>query len=207
MLKREGLFINHKRVYRIYKENGLSIRKRSKKKAYEKRGMPSREGLIPNQRWSFDFVADRTAYGQKFRILTVMDEATRECLALEVDTSLTGQRVTTVLNRIAIFRGYPQEILTDNGSEFTSVAMNLFSEEKHIEHIFTDPGRPMQNGYIESFNGKLRDECLNQHWFKSLAEAKEIIQRWRQEYNNLRPHSSLNNLTPHEYAISLKSMS
>jgi putative transposase len=111
-----------------------------------------------------------------------------------------------LLNRLAIFRGYSIEILTDNGIESTLVSMIIFCDEKHVKHIFTDPGRPMQNGCTESFNGKLRDGCLNQHWFKTIAKAREIIQAWKQEYNNLRPHSSLNNMTPQEYAIFLRSM-
>ena len=127
-------------------------------------------------------------------------EATRECLALEVDSSITGKRVSSVLNRIALLRGLPKEILTDNGSEFTGNALNIWSNDYHLDHVFTDSGRPTQNGYIESFSGKLRDECLNQNLFKNLYEAKEIIEDWRNEYNQLRPHSSLNNLTPTEYA-------
>ena len=205
MLQREGIQINYKRTYRLYKSAGLRLQKRSKKKKYEKRGMPERTATEPNVRWSMDFVSDRTRYGSNIRILTVIDEVTRECIALEVDTSLTGRRVAAVLNRIALFRDLPKEILTDNGSEFTSNIMNAWSYDHKVEHIFTDPGKPMQNGYIESFNGKLRAECLNQHWFKNLSEAKEIIENWRSEYNQVRPHSSLNNLTPEEYALKLSS--
>jgi putative transposase len=205
MLRREGMQINHKRTYRLYKNAGLSLRKRSKKKRYEKRGRPERAVMEPNVRWAMDFVSDRTRSGSNIRILTVIDEVTRECLALEADRSLTGRRVTAVLNRIALFRDLPKEILTDNGSEFTSNAMNAWSYDHKVEHVFTDPGKPMQNGYIESFNGKLRAECLNQHWFKNLSEAKEIVEDWRQEYNRIRPHSSLDNLTPEEYALKLSS--
>ncbi len=205
MLRREGICINHKKTYRLYKEAGLTLPKRSKKKKYEKRGMPERIITEANVRWSMDFVSDRTRYGSNLRILTVIDEVTRECLALEVDKSLTGKRVTAVLNRIAVFRGLPKEILTDNGSEFTSNIMNAWAYDCHVEHIFIDPGKPMQNGYIESFNGKLRMECLNQHWFRNLSEAKNIIEDWRREYNQVRPHSSLDNLTPQEYAMKLSS--
>jgi putative transposase len=148
-----------------------------------------------------DFVTDRTRYGSNIRVLTVIDEVTRECLALEVDSSMTGREVTAVLNRIAIFRGLPQEIITDNGSEFTSNVMNAWAYDHKVEHIFIDPGKPIQNGYIESFNGKFRAECLDQNWFKNLAEAKEIIEDWRLEYNHIRPHTSLNNMTPNEYAL------
>lgn len=167
--------------------------------------MPERTAKEMNARWSMDFVSDRTRYGSNIRVLTVIDEVTRECLALEVDSSLSGRRVSAVLNRIALFRGLPKEILTDNGSEFTSNVMNAWAYDHKVEHIFTDPGKPMQNGYIESFNGKLRAECLNQHWFQSLSEAREIIEGWRLEYNRIRPHSSLENLTPEEYALKLSS--
>lgn len=207
MLRREGVCINHKKTYRLYKNAGLTLKKRSKKKKYEKRGMPERIITEANARWSMDFVSDRTRYGSNLRILTVIDEVTRECLALEVDNSLTGRRVSAVLTRIAFFRGLPKEILTDNGSEFTSNVMNAWAYDHHVEQIFIDPGKPMQNGYIESFNGKLRTECLNQHWFRNLSEAKEIIEDWRLEYNQIRPHSSLDNLTPKEYALKLSSNS
>ncbi|BAK97551.1 putative transposase orfB for insertion sequence element [Oscillibacter valericigenes Sjm18-20] len=205
MLQREEIHINHKRTYRLYKEAELALKRRNKKKKYEKRGMPERTAKEMNARWSMDFVSDRTRYGSNIRVLTVIDEVTRECLALEVDSSLSGRRVSAVLNRIALFRGLPKEILTDNGSEFTSNVMNAWAYDHKVEHIFTDPGKPMQNGYIESFNGKLRAECLNQHWFQSLSEAREIIENWRLEYNRIRPHSSLDNLTPEEYALKLSS--
>lgn len=203
MLQREDININHKKTYRLYKNAGLSIKKRSKKKKYEKRGMPQRNLTGANTRWSMDFVSDRTRSGTNIRILTIIDEVTRECLALEVGTSITGRKVGSVLNRVALFRGLPKEILTDNGSEFTSNAMNEWSYDHNVEHIFTDPGKPTQNGYIESFNGKLRDECLNQHWFRNLSEAKEILEAWRLEYNKIRPHGSLENLTPEEYALKI----
>lgn len=203
MLLREGFRINHKKTYRLYKAAGLALPKRSKKKKYEKRGMPNREISKPNERWSMDFVSDKTRFGSNIRVLTVIDEVTRECLALETDSSITGRKVTAVLNRLAIFRGMPKEILTDNGSEFTSNVMNAWAYDHKVEHIFIDPGKPMQNGYIESFNGKFRTECLNQHWFRNLSEAKEIIEDWRLEYNHIRPHMSLNNLTPNEYALKI----
>jgi putative transposase len=204
MLQREGLTINHKRVYRLYKEAGLSLKFKKKRRHYEKRGMPDRTFTKPNTRWSMDFVSDVTRTGSRFRVFTLIDEITRECLALEVDTSITGQRVTAYLNKVALFRGLPKEILTDNGSEFTSNAMNAWTYDKKVDHVFTDPGCPTQNGYIESFNGRLRDECLNQHIFKNIAEAREIITAWKDEYNHLRPHSSLGNMTPLEYAETLR---
>jgi len=202
LLRREGQLINHKRVYRLYKDAGLAIRKRKKKCPSEKRGKPD-SVTAANIRWSFDFVSDTLASGRRIRVLTVIDEATRECLALEADTSLTGARVVSVLNRIAYFRGYPSEILTDNGPEFTGNAMSAWAYEKGIRHIFIDPGKPIQNAYIESFNGKFREECLNAHWFKNLGDARKTIEAWRTEYNHLRPHSSLGNLTPSEYADKL----
>lgn len=205
MLEREDIHINHKRTYRLYKEAGLSIKKRSKKKRYEKRGMPDRTCLEPNSRWSMDFVSDRTRNGGNIRILTLIDEVTRECLALEVDSSITGRKVSMILNRVALFRGLPKEILTDNGSEFTGNVLNAWAHDHGVEHVFTDPGCPTQNGYIESFNGKLRDECLNQNWFLNLYEAKEIIEQWRLDYNHIRPHTSLDNMTPIEYALKLAS--
>lgn len=165
--------------------------------------MPDRRCLEPNSRWSMDFVCDRTRSGGNIRILTLIDEVTRECLALEVDSSITGRNVASVLNRVALFRGLPKEILTDNGSEFTGNVLNAWAHDHKVEHVFTDPGCPTQNGYIESFNGKLRDECLNQNWFLNLYEAKDIIEQWRLDYNYLRPHTSLDNLTPVEYASKL----
>lgn len=187
----------------MYKAAGLSLPKRSKKKKYEKRGMPERAITEPNARWSMDFVTDRTRCGSNIRVLTVIDEVTRECLALETDSSITGRKVTAVLNRIAIFRGLPKEILTDNGPEFTSNIMNAWAYDHKVDHVFVDPGKPMQNGYIESFNGKFRSECLNQHWFRNLSEAKSITEDWRIEYNHVRPHTSLDNMTPAEYALLL----
>ena len=168
MLQRENIHINHKRTYRLYKEAGLTLKKRSKKNKYEKRGMPDRTSMLANSRWSMDFVSDHTRSGNHIRVLTVIDEAMRECLALEADSSLTGKIAVAVLNRIALLRNLPKEILTDNDSEFTENALNAWSFDHHVEHIFTDPGHPTQNGYIESFNGKLRDECLNQNLFENL---------------------------------------
>ena len=206
LLRREGFEINHKKTYRLYTEAGLCIRKRKKKCPSEKRGKPNTVET-PNVRWSFDFVSDTLAIGRKFRVLTVIDEATRECLALEMDTSLTGTRVVNVLNRIAFFRGFPQEILTDNGPEFTSCALSEWTYDKKIQHIFIEPGKPVQNAYIESFNGKFREECLDSHWFKSISDARMIIESWRKDYNTIRPHSSLGGLTPSEYVSKLSNNS
>ena len=193
--------MNHKKVYRLYKKAGLALKRKRKRKIYAKRGMPDRSHLLgPNDRWSMDFVSDITVTGRRFRIFALLDEVTRECIALEVDTSITGQHVTRYLNKAMLFRGRPKEILSDNGPEFTSNALNAWAYEKHIEHVFIDPGKPMQNGFIESFNGKLRDECLNLNWFHNLQEARELIGRWKDEYNTVRPHSALGQKTPAEYA-------
>lgn len=205
MLAREGIHLNHKKAYRLYKEAGLSLKRKQKRKTYEKRGMPDRSNVLkPNDRWSMDFVSDTTRSGNKIRIFALLDEVTRECLDIEVETSIGGQQVARYLNKTILFYGKPKEILTDNGPEFTSNAMNAWAYDRGIEHIFIDPGKPMQNGFIESFNGRLRDECLNQNWFQNVAHARELIERWRLEYNKERPHSSLNNMTPEEYAAGLR---
>ncbi len=202
MLKREGIRINHKKVYRLYKKKaGLTLKRKLKRKIYAKRGTPDRSHLLgPNDRWSMDCVSDSTVTGRRFRIFTLIDEVTRECIALEMDTSITEQHVTRYLNKAMLFHAQPKEILSDTDPEFTSNALNAWASEKHIEHVFIDPGKPMQNGFIESFNGKLRDECLNINWFHNLQEAREIIGQWKDEYNKIRPHSALRQMTPAEYA-------
>ncbi len=168
--------MNHKRVYRLYKEAGLALKRKRKKYRYEKRDKSERASSEPNSRWSMDFVSDVTRTGKRIKTFTLIDESTRECLALEVDTSITGQLVTSYLNKVALFRGLPKEILTDNGTEFTCNAMNTWIYDKKVEHIFTDPGCPTQNGYIESFNGKLRDECLNQYMFEIYSKHAKSFQ-------------------------------
>ena len=200
LLQREGITVNHKKVYRIYVNEELQVRKRKRKKLTGRRRKPEPVQCRENQRWAMDFVSDSTASGQKFRVLTVIDAWTREALACEVDTSLTGQRVVRVLNRIAMERGFPQEILTDNGPEFAGQAVSLWTIPHQINHHFIQPGKPSQNGHSESFNGKFRDECLNENWFRSVPEARQKIEAWRWQYNHLRPHSSLQNKTPNEFA-------
>jgi putative transposase len=203
LLRREGFKANHKKIYRLYRLAGLSVRRRKRKRVLLGRGNPQAVLARVNQRWSMDFLSDATASGQRYRIFVVIDVGTRECLATEVDTSLTGQRVTRVLDRIAAERGYPKEILSDNGPEFTGVALNQWAYEHRVIQLFIEPGRPMQNGYVESFNGRLRDECLNEHWFRGVSEARRLINEWRNTYNTIRPHSSLNGMTPVEYAVAL----
>jgi len=203
LLTREGWQVNHKRVYRLYRNAGLAVRRRKRKRILTDRGKPQAVLAVPNQRWSMDFVSDATTSGQRFRVLVVLDEGTRECLACEADTSLTGARVQRVLDRLAMDRGYPREILSDNGPEFAGLVLNQWAYSHRVAQLFIQPGRPMQNGYVESFNGKLRDECLNENWFRTVGEAQRIIENWRLRYNHIRPHSSLNNMTPSEYRDSI----
>ncbi len=199
LLCREGWIVNHKRVYRLYRAEGLSVRKRCRKRvARERCPMPALTG--PNQRWALDFVSDTLKQQRKIRMLTVVDAFTRESLAIEVDTSLSGVRVARVLDQVIARRGAaPQEIVLDNGPELTSKAMDAWAYERGVRLCFIEPGKPVQNAYIESFNGRLRDECLNEHWFLSLPHARQIIEEWRIDYNRDRPHSSLGNLSPEEF--------
>lgn len=199
MLKRQGKIVNHKRVYRLYCEAGLGIKRKRKKLPNTQRGRPTPADKTPNMRWSMDFVSDRLSSGRRVRILNVIDECSRECLASVADTSITGKHVTRILDQVIESYGRPKQILTDNGPEFTCIAMYEWIDDQKIEHLFIDPGKPMQNGYVESFNGKLRDEFLNEHWFRSLDEIKKRLELWRHEYNYIRPHSSLDNLTPRAY--------
>lgn len=197
LLRREGVCVNHKCVERIYREEGLSVRRRKRKRAAGVRAETWLPATGPDQRWSLDFVSDALWWGRKLRMLTVVDTYTRESLAIEVDTSLSGARVARVLDRVIGERGaQPGEIVMDNGPELTSKALDQWAYERGVELRFIQPGKPVQNAFIESFNGKLRDECLNEHWFTSLYDAREKVAAWRLEYNHERPHSSLRNLTP-----------
>jgi putative transposase len=201
MLVREGQMVNHKRVYRLYQEEGLSVRKRVRKRVSREVRVPLEAPSGPNQLWSLDFVADTLSWGRRIRMLTVVDAFSRESLAIEVDTSLPGVRVARVLDRIVGERGAPQAISLDNGPELTSRALDQWAYGRGVRLRFIDPGKPQQNGFIESFNGRLRDECLNEHWFLSLPHAKHIVESWRLDYNQNRPHSSLGNLTPEEFRL------
>ena len=198
LLRREGFLVNHKRVYRMYREEGLMVQRRKRKRtcgaARVARSMPDRG----NQRWSMDFVADSLANGRKIRVLTVVDDFTRECLATEVDTSLPGLRVARVLDELAVLRGLPEEITVDNGPEFSGRVLDAWAYQHQVQLHF-EPGKPVQNAYIESFNGKLRDECLNEHWFSTIAHARTTVEAWRDDYNGVRPHSALGNLTPDQF--------
>ena len=192
--------INHKRTERIYREEKLSLRLKKRKRRTSQVRVPLPMPERVNQQWSMDFVSDALCTGRRFRSLTIMDDYSRECPAIEVDTSLGGERVCRVLDRLAIERGLPATIRVDNGPEFAGKALDEWAYRNGVKLHFIDPGKPNQNAYIESFNGKFRDECLSENWFVSLQEARRIIEDWRQDYNQVRPHSSLNDLAPEVFA-------
>ena len=199
VLAKQGWTVNVKRVYRLYKQEGLLVRRLRRKRLV--RVAPVNAHLAAaNQEWALDFVCDATATGRGLRILTVVDSFTRECPVIEVNTGLSGQRVTRVLEQVIAERGRPKALRCDNGPEFTSRHFIGWCEEQRIALVHIQPGRPMQNGHVESFNGRLRDECLNASWFHNLNDAKRKIEQWRNEYNSERPHSSLGYRTPEEYA-------
>lgn len=202
LLRKEFGTVNHKRIERIYREEGLQLPRKRKGK---RRGASGRFPLLsptgPDRVWAIDFVTDCFEGGGRFRALAVIDVYTRECLALEVDTSISGERVVRVLIRLAHSRALPESIMMDNGTEFTSKAMLLWSQQAEVQLCFIEPGKPMQNGYVESFNGKLRDECLNLNYFRDLRDAREKLEAWRGIYNEERPHSSLKYATPKAYRL------
>jgi putative transposase len=200
MRVRAGMAANHKRVYRRYREEGLAMRIRQRRRIRCSGVVTSPAATRPNHRWSMAFVSDCVRTGKVIRMLTIVDDYTRECPAIEVDTSLGGLRVRRVLDRIASERGLPEAIVVDNGPEFRGRALAAWSEERGVRLEFIQPGKPVQNAYVESFNGRLRDECLNANWFPSLSAARRKIETWRQDYNQQRPHSSLNYLPPAEFA-------
>lgn len=199
LLRREGHRVNRKLVYRLYRELGLAVRRRHRKRVAVVRA-PRVAPCAPNVRWSMDFVTDALADGRRFRTLTIVDDFTRECPALEVDHALSGVRVAHVLDRLAATRGLPHGLVCDNGPEFAGQALDQWAHRRGVALLFIEPGRPVQNAYAESFNGRLRDECLNQSWFVSLADARATIEAWRLDYNAVRPHSGLAERTPTEFA-------
>ena len=205
LLNHERGPINRKRVERLYREAGLKLRRRSRRRL--KTRIPEKPMLTePNQEWSMDFVHDQLATGQRFRTLTIIDNFTRECLALEVDTSLPSLRVIRVLEQIAEHRALPQVIRTDNGPEFTSRRFLSWSVEKRVRATTIQPGKPVQNAHIESFNGRFRDECLNMNWFANLKDARYKVHQWQLDYNSVRPHSSLGNRSPETFRRSCEAV-
>lgn len=198
LLRREGYRVNLKRIYRLYRHEGLAVRRRARRRRIA-RGLPLATPARMNDRWSLDFLLDILEDGRRVRLLTVVDDFTRACLAIEVDTSIGGRRVVEVLQRLVETRGRPAVLVTDNGPEFVGRVLDAWAYAQGIRLHFIDPGKPNQNAYIESFNGRFRDECLNEHWFLSLAQARQIVEAWRVDYNAVRPHSSLGNVTPTEF--------
>lgn len=200
LLAREGVSVNHKKLYRIYREERLVVRKRGGRK----RALGTRAAMAlpqgPNQRWSLDFVSDALVDGRRFRVLAIVDDFTRECLSLVADTSLSGARVARELDAVIATRGKPATVVSDNGTEFTSTAMLRWQQETGVAWHYIQPGKPIQNAFVESFNGRLRDECLNETAFRTLAHARALIADWRDDYNRSRPHTSLGGLTPAEFA-------
>jgi len=205
LLEREGWRVNHKHVYRLYVEEKLGLRrKRGRKRSGVRQPLP--EPGAANQVWSVDFMTDAFSSGRRFRTLNIVDDYTRECLAIEVDTSLGGVRVVRVLEELKQRRGLPRQIRSDNGPEFVSRAVDQWAYEQGLRWHTIQPGRPMENGYVESFNGRFRDECLNENWFSDLADAREKIASWKQDYNRSRPHSALGYRTPEEFAAAAASL-
>jgi putative transposase len=202
LIARDGTVVNHKRVYRLYRQAGLQVRRRRRKRLTRGERVPLPTPSRRGDRWSMDFTLDTLADGRAFRTLNIVDDYTRECLAIEVDRSLPGLRVTRVLDRLRAAHGLPQSIVLDNGPEFAGRTLEAWAYAAKVTLCFIRPGKPIENAYVESFNGKFRDECLNEHWFVSLAEAQAQIEAWRVDYNTVRPHSALDDLTPHQFAES-----
>ena len=199
LLRGEGLVKNRKHTYRIYTEEGLQVRTKKRNKLTRPR-QPMEVPTAPNQRWSMDFVSDQLSSGRRFRVLNVVDDYSREMVGQLVSVSISGRQVARFLDQLIEHRGKPSKVICDNGTEFTSKAMFFWSKETGVTLGFIQPGKPTQNAFVESLNGKFRNECLNLHWFRTLDEAKYEIELWREHYNHVRPHSSLNYMSPVEYA-------
>jgi putative transposase len=200
LLCREGIVMNHKKLRRLYREERLQVRRRGGRKRALGTRAPMTMPLGPNQRWSLDFVSDTLTDGRRFRMLAVVDDFTRECLCLVADTSLSGARVARELDAVIAIRGRPASIVSDNGTELTSLAILRWCQETHIAWHYIAPGKPVQNAFVESFNGRLRDELLNETLFDSLAHAREACAAWKDDYNTIRPHSGIGNQPPAIYA-------
>ena len=205
LLRRDGILINRKKTQRLYREEGLTVRRRRGRKRAVGTRAPAPILALPNQRWSLDFVHDQMATGRRFRVLNIVDDVTRECLAAIPDTSISGRRVIRELTELIAKRGKPRTIVSDNGTELTSNAVLEWCGEAKVEWHYTAPGKPTQNAFVESFNGRMRDELLNETLFKSIAHAREKIAAWADDYNSERPHSSLGYDTPAAFAAKLES--
>jgi putative transposase len=204
LLRREGWVVNHKRVYRLYRQEGLSVRTKKRKKRGSHLRVVSAPATAVNKRWSMDFVHDTFVNGGRFRVLTLVDTFSRESPLLYADTSLSGQKVAAQLDQVAEQRGCPEVITVDNGTEFFSKAMDTWAYRHGVKLEFIRPGKPVENAFIESFNGRLRDECLNAELFLDLVDARKKLEAWRKDYNENRPHSSIGNLTPAEFAAKVR---
>ena len=200
LVRREGVQVNHKRIYRLYSDAGLSVRRRKRRHGVAVERQALELPSSPNQVWSMDFVSDALANGRRIKVLTIVDDFSKEAIDLAVDFGISGHYVTRVLDQAARFRGYPKAIRTDQGPEFTGNALDQWAYRHGVQLKLIQAGRPTQNAFIESFNGRFRDECLNDHWFTSLPQARILIAAWRRDYNQHRPHSSLDYLTPSEFA-------
>jgi putative transposase len=199
-LRREGFVVNHKRLFRIYREEKLMVRRRGGRKRALGTRSPMPGAALPNHRWSLDFVSDQLVCGRRFRILAIYDDCTRECLRAVADVSISGRRVARELDLLIAWRGKPKSIVSDNGTELTSNAILSWAEESKVDWHYIDPGKPVQNAFIESFNGRLRDEFLNETLFTSLSQARFALEEWRLDYNTVRPHSRIGWLTPAVHA-------
>jgi len=204
LLEREGFEANHKRVHRLYRQAGLAVRRRRKRDRVAVERMPLQIPSGPNHTWSMDFVFDALANGRPIKCLTVVDDCTKEAVEIAVAKRINGQGVADILDAVCRFRGYPAAIRTDQGPEFTGRSLDQWAHANEVKLILIQPGKPTQNAYIESFNGKFRDECLNEHWFTSIEHAKALIATWRRDYNEVRPHSAIGNRTPAEFAETLR---
>jgi putative transposase len=201
LLRREGELVNHKRVYRLYRDLGMLVRRKRHKRVLGLLRQLKPVPGAPNERWSMDFTADTLADARPYRTLNLVDDFSRECIAIEVARSIPGERGTRVLDRLATERGLPRTIVVDNGPEFAGRALDQWAFEHGVTLHFIEPGKPVQNCFVESFNGKFRDECLNVNWFTNLTDATEKIEAWRFDYNHRRPHSWLGDVTPGEFAL------
>jgi len=199
-LRREGFMINHKKTERIYREEGLILRRKIRKKLPADRRGKMPEATRPREIWSMDFVSDSLTHGRKFRALTIVDDFTKVCPGIFVSTSIPGSRVAAYMDMLAKVHGYPEWIRTDNGPEFIGRDFVSWAQKRGIQLSYSRPGKPTDNAFIESFNGTFRDNCLDQHWFSNLKEARQIIETWRREYNEIRPHSTLGHCPPNEFA-------